>query len=116
MTHSKENNSKANNSTDSGKNNINNKDTANTKRLVVKDYYKVLGVERTASSTEIRKAYLKQIRKYHPDLNQGKEDTIDILKEVIDAYKILGNLDNRLRYSIMLNRSITKSNHRSNSK
>ncbi len=86
------------------------------KNLVVKDYYKVLGVERTASSVEIRKAYLKLIRKYHPDLNQGSHENVHILKEIIDAYKILGDLDNRLRYSILLNRSITKSNHRSSSK
>ncbi len=70
----------------------------------VKDYYKILGIERTASAEDIRYAYRKLVRKYHPDLNPDDPEALELFKEINEAYKVLGNLDNRLYYSMILNR------------
>lgn len=71
--------------------------------MKIKNYYQILGVEKTASSKQIRDAYMKLIRKYHPDLKQNHFISQDKIQEVIEAYNILGNLENRLRYSIIMN-------------
>lgn len=70
--------------------------------MIVKDYYKVLGIERTASGKEIKKAYLDLVRKYHPDINPDNERVIDKFNEINEAYNNLGDLDKRLKYSILL--------------
>ena len=72
----------------------------------IKDYYKVLGIKRTASAEDIKTAYYKIIRKYHPDLRPDDESAKSIFIEASEAYRILGDLDNRLKYSSMLNRRI----------
>jgi curved DNA-binding protein len=71
--------------------------------MKIKDYYKILDIERTASSEDIKKAYLKLARKYHPDVNNKDKDKEKKFKEVTEAYKVLGNLDNRLKYMMLLN-------------
>src|SRR3982074_481770 len=53
------------------------------------DYYKTLGVERSADAEEIRKAYRKLARKHHPDLNPGDKSAEDRFKKVQEAYDIL---------------------------
>jgi len=63
------------------------------------DYYKILGIERTASAEDIKKAYYYLVKKYHPDKNPQSMDKYLL---VCEAYKILGNLDNRLEYAISL--------------
>ena len=63
-----------------------------------KDYYKLLGVEKTASDVEIKKAYRKLAKKYHPDLNQGDEKASEKLKEINEAYEVLGDKDKRQKY------------------
>lgn len=68
-----------------------------------KDYYKILGVERTASADEIKKAYKKLAIKYHPD-RQGdkseaeKKEAEDKFKEAAEAYSVLSDNDKRQRY------------------
>ncbi len=62
-----------------------------------KDYYKVLGVDKSASSTEIQKAYRKLARKYHPDLNKSP-DAEKRFKEIGEAYEVLKDEEKKARY------------------
>jgi molecular chaperone DnaJ len=63
-----------------------------------RDYYEVLGVTRTASAEEIKKAYKKLAAKYHPDRNQGDDAAIELFKEVQEATEVLSDPDKRARY------------------
>ena len=68
--------------------------------LQFKDYYEVLGVQRTATADEIRKAYRKLARKYHPDVNKNK-DAEERFKELSEAYDVLGDASKRKRYDTL---------------
>src|SRR5882672_4359361 len=62
------------------------------------DYYETLGVPRTADADEIRKAYRKLARKYHPDLNPGDKSSEDRFKNVQEAYDVLSDSKKRQMY------------------
>ncbi|PLS28659.1 DnaJ C-terminal domain-containing protein [Bifidobacterium parmae] len=62
-----------------------------------KDFYKVLGVSKDASDSDITKAYRKLARKYHPDLNKTKEAE-EKFKDISEAYDVLSNKDSRQKY------------------
>jgi len=62
------------------------------------DYYKVLGVDKNASESEIKKAYRKLARKYHPDLNPDNKDAEKKFKELNEANEVLSNPENRKKY------------------
>lgn len=63
-----------------------------------KDYYKILGVPRTASTEDLKKAYKRLARKYHPDLNAGDKQAESKFKEISEAYAVLGNEAKRKEY------------------
>ncbi len=63
-----------------------------------KDYYKILGVERSAKDTEIKKAYRKLALKYHPDRNPGDKTAEEKFKEINEAYQVLSDSQKRGRY------------------
>ncbi|MES9538044.1 MULTISPECIES: molecular chaperone DnaJ [unclassified Actinomadura] len=69
-----------------------------TKDYLEKDYYKVLGVAKTASQEEIKKSYRKLARKYHPDANKGDTEAEDRFKEVSEAYDVLSDEKRRKEY------------------
>lgn len=62
------------------------------------DFYKLLGVEKTASAEEIKKAYRKQAMKYHPDRNQGNKEAEEMFKKVSNAYEVLSDPQKRATY------------------
>lgn len=62
------------------------------------DYYKVLGVDKKATEAEIKKAYRKMARKYHPDLNPNDKEAEKKFKELNEANEVLSNAENRKKY------------------
>ncbi|MDO6819532.1 DnaJ C-terminal domain-containing protein [Zobellia sp. 1_MG-2023] len=62
------------------------------------DYYKVLGVSRNATEKDIKKAYRKMARKYHPDVNPNDVEAEKKFKEINEANEVLGNAENRKKY------------------
>lgn len=66
--------------------------------MAKRDYYEVLGVDKSASAEEIKKAYRKAAIKYHPDRNPDDKDAEEKFKEAAEAYDVLSNPDKRARY------------------
>jgi len=62
------------------------------------DYYKILGVDKNASEQEIKKAYRKLARKYHPDLNPNNREAEKKFKQINEANEVLSNPENRAKY------------------
>jgi curved DNA-binding protein len=62
------------------------------------DYYKILGLSKNATESDIKKAYRKLARKYHPDLNPNDKTAEQKFKEVNEANEVLGNPENRKKY------------------
>jgi molecular chaperone DnaJ len=62
------------------------------------DYYQILGVARTATAEEIKKAYRKLALQYHPDRNPGNKEAEEKFKEAAEAYEVLGDQPKRQRY------------------
>lgn len=63
-----------------------------------RDYYKILGVEKTASEKDIKKAYRRLARQYHPDVNPGDKKAEAKFKEINEAYEVLGDAEKRKQY------------------
>jgi len=63
-----------------------------------KDYYKILGVSRSASEREIKQAYRKLARQYHPDVNPGDKAAEEKFKQINEAYEVLSDKENRQKY------------------
>ncbi|MBU7578415.1 MAG: DnaJ domain-containing protein, partial [Flavihumibacter sp.] len=63
-----------------------------------RDYYEILGVAKTASADEIKKAYRKVAMQYHPDRNPGDKAAEEKFKEAAEAYEVLSDADKRAQY------------------
>ena len=63
-----------------------------------KDYYEILGVSKTATAAEIKKAYRKKALEYHPDKNPGDKEAEEKFKEAAQAYEILSDEQKRAQY------------------
>lgn len=66
--------------------------------MAKRDYYEILGVDRSAGKEDIKKAYRKIAIKYHPDKNQGDKEAEEKFKEAAEAYEVLSNDEKRQRY------------------
>src|SRR5947208_1827664 len=66
--------------------------------MAKRDYYDVLGVSRTATQDEIRKAHRKLVRQYHPDVNKNDPKSTEKFKEVQEAYDVLSDETKRKNY------------------
>lgn len=62
------------------------------------DYYKILGIERSATQDDVKKAYKKLARKYHPDLNPNDPDAHRKFQEINEAHEVLGDPEKRKKY------------------
>ena len=62
------------------------------------DYYKVLGVPQDADEGQIKRAYRKKAKQYHPDLNPGNAEAEAKFKNIVEAYEVLGNAEKRRQY------------------
>src|SRR6202162_2016350 len=69
-----------------------------TKDFLEKDYYKALGVSKTAKPAEIKASYRKLARKYHPDANKGDASAEERFKEISEAYSVLSDEKRRKEY------------------
>ncbi len=63
-----------------------------------RDYYEVLGVDKSAGASEIKKAYYKLAKKYHPDVNPGDAEAEKMFKEINEAYAVLSDEDKKAKY------------------
>ena len=68
-----------------------------------KDYYEILGVSRSATEKEIKTAFRKLARKYHPDTNKNNKDAEEKFKEINEAYEVLGDSEKRRRFDTLGN-------------
>jgi molecular chaperone DnaJ len=66
--------------------------------MAEKDYYQILGVAKTASEDEIKKAYRTLAKKYHPDRNKGNKEAENKFKEISEAYAVLSDKEKRAQY------------------
>src|SRR5947208_2409152 len=66
-----------------------------------KDYYSILGVDRRADEREIKAAFRRMARRYHPDVNPGNPAAERRFKDINEAYEVLGDPEKRRRYDVL---------------
>src|SRR5213075_2567765 len=67
-------------------------------RMAEKDYYEILGVKKTATEAELKKAYRDLAKKFHPDKNKGNKEAENRFKEISEAYAVLSDKEKRQQY------------------
>ena len=65
-----------------------------------RDFYAILGIEKTANQGQIKQAYRKSAMKYHPDKNPGNEEAAEKFKELAVAYEVLSDPDKKRQYDL----------------
>ena len=84
--------------------------------MIFKDYYKILGLETSRVDTEeIRKAYRNVAKKYHPDLNVGDKLAEERIKDINEAYRILGDKNSKRKYDRIWNSNVARRKSRNKS-
>lgn len=79
--------------------------------MIFKDYYKILGLETNkVSMDDIKIAYRKQAKKYHPDVNIGNKKNEEIFKDINEAYKVLSTSSTKRKYDRMWNHHVGRKN------
>lgn len=76
----------------------------------MKDYYYILGIEKTASEEEIKTTYKKLSKKFHPDMNEGDKFFENQFKEIQEAYNMLTNIEKKAAYDIQLKKFHSEGN------
>jgi len=75
--------------------------------MIFKDYYKILGLDKTRiSEEELRIAFREQAKKYHPDVNIGNRNSEERFKDINEAYRVLSNASSKRKYDRMWNTHI----------
>ncbi len=77
---------------------------------MTRDYYEVLGIDRSASLYEVRKQYIRLAFKFHPDRNPGDDSALERFKKINEAYQILSDENKRAQYDSLFSRSDSGSN------
>jgi molecular chaperone DnaJ len=80
--------------------------------MAKRDFYEILGIDRTASQEEIKKAYRQMAMKYHPDRNSGNKESEEKFKEAAEAYEVLGDQDKKQRYDQYGHEGLRGTNYR----
>ena len=75
-----------------------------------RDFYEVLEIDKSASDEDIKKAYRRLAKKYHPDLNPGDKTAEEKMKEVNGAYEILSDKDKKAKYDQFGHAGVDRSN------
>ena len=75
----------------------------------MKDYYEIMGLTPEASGEEIKKTYRKLAMQYHPDRNLGDPECEERLKEMNEAYQVLGDEQKRMNYDLFFRRALKDS-------
>ena len=73
-------------------------DNGQSKKMAKRDFYEILGVSKTATADEIKKAYRKTAMQFHPDRNPGDKAAEEKFKEAAEAYEILSDGDKKAKY------------------
>ena len=73
-----------------------------------RDYYEVLGVDKSADDATLKKAYRKLAKKYHPDVNPGDKEAEAKFKEATEAYTILSDPEKRKQYAMRLLKTVAE--------
>lgn len=72
------------------------------------DYYKILGVTKEADEEQIKQAYRRMAKKYHPDLNPNNPQAEAKFKEIVEAYETLGDADRRRAYDLKQEKTVER--------